>query len=373
MLSRPEAVKLLESLLRLLFPESNSLDMITVEDVARRYPLTGLGAPALAAIEQAQRIIRARADDSQTGLAEFHIGLIYLNWGDCRAAAGQFALARKLWLLANDLPAACLAHFAQGLGLYYAFHKEAAMIQFGRAEQIMKRSMVGAQGARLFTLADAIEHWLRLAQDALRIALWPDEMPPASQGHYQGAPPPAEGSQNENVIYGRPPSGPATAAGADDSAPHRSDGQSDIAQPVSNLRTDFSDSRRGPVPGHIIVDDRFGWYQVAEKKSDFLPAVNAGDWLLADREVDERLSSGREYVVVGSRRTGLGSITVQPLSHSSFTTHCYFGYRVADESDPSSARLYLGESAVPISDDILVLAVVEGYWIDWNGYLLAEV
>ena len=42
----PDTVRLLEGLLRLLFPEPHPLDVITIDDVVRRYPLTGLGAPA---------------------------------------------------------------------------------------------------------------------------------------------------------------------------------------------------------------------------------------------------------------------------------------------------------------------------------------
>ncbi|HEY1410436.1 MAG TPA: hypothetical protein VF434_15960, partial [Promineifilum sp.] len=53
-----EAVSVLGRLLKVLFPEQPSLDVITVENVIERYPLTGLGAPALAAIEQSQRIVR---------------------------------------------------------------------------------------------------------------------------------------------------------------------------------------------------------------------------------------------------------------------------------------------------------------------------
>ena len=122
----------------LLFPNPPSLDCITIDDVQRRYRLTGLGAPALAAIEQSQRLVRARGDYSQTGLCEFHIGLIYFHWDDPRAAANQFALARQPWTLADDHSAACLTHFAQGLALYHAFHNEPAMLQFGRAERLLE-------------------------------------------------------------------------------------------------------------------------------------------------------------------------------------------------------------------------------------------
>jgi hypothetical protein len=53
--------------------------------------------------------------------------------------------------------------------------------------------------------------------------------------------------------------------------------------------------------------------------------------------------------------------------------HCYLGYRVADESAPDSARLFLDESNRPLApDEVLVLAVVEGFWYGLNGHALPE-
>lgn len=375
--SRPEAVNLLENLFRLLFPEPYPLDLITVDDILRRYPLTGLGAPALAAIEQSQRIIRSRADYSLAGSAEYHIGLIYLNWDDCRAAANQFSVARQPWSLANDSPAICLSHFAQGLSLYHAYHNEAAMMQFTRAERMLKRPTVGASGARLAALAEKMRPYLHMAQETLRGALWPEEDTSGNaRGSYLTVPPLAGAPPDDNVIYGQPPPKSATESArlVFERKPRQLDSASGIPRPISNLPGDPAGGLRGPVPGHISTDERFGWYQIAEKKSDFLPDMVPGTWLLADREVDDRLSSNREYVVVGSRQMGLGSITVQPISYSStIIPHCYFGYRIPDESEPSGARLYLDdtENHVP-TDDILVLAVVEGYWNGLNGHALPE-
>jgi hypothetical protein len=378
-LSRPDAAKLLERLIKPLFRDQNSLDIITIDDVVRRYPLTKLGLPATTAIEQSRRIIRAQGDNSQTGLAEFHAGLIYLNWNDCRSAADQFILARQTWSLANDLPAICLSHFSQGVALYYAYHGEAAMVQFSRAERMLKRPMFGIQGARMSTLAGEMRPFLKEYQELLRGAMWPEEETPGSAwSRYLTVPPLHDFRSGENVIYGQPPaSAGATTEAASGNARRASerppDGGTGIPQPISNLRGYSAGGMRGPVPGHVSIDDRFGWYQIAEKKSGFIPEVVAGSWLLADREVDERLLADREYVVVGSRRTGLGSITVQPISHSSIDPHCYFGYRVVDETSPSGARLYLDETQNPLaSEDVHVLAVVEGYWNVLNPLSLPE-
>lgn len=360
--SRPEAVALLERLLQGLFPEPNSLDLITVDDIVRRYPLTGLGAPALAAIEQSQRIVRSRGDYVQSGLGEFHIGLIYLNWEDGRAAANQFAMARQPWSLAGDYAAMCLAHFAQGLALYHAFHNEAAMMQFGRAERLMTRATVGSQGERLAGLAAEMRPLLTIAQDTLRVALWPEEEANGvMRSQYLTVPPAAE-----NVIYGQPPQpAPADVRRAFVRAPRLPDAADGVPLPISNLPGGLGDMERGPVPGHIAADDRFGWYIVAGKRGNFLPDVGQGAWLLGNIEAGERVSSGREYVVVGSARPDLGNISVRPISRSSALPFCYLGYRQAD--DTGQAGVFLDDSAHPAAEDVVVLAVVEGFWLGLNG------
>jgi hypothetical protein len=380
--SRPKAIELLQRLIGRLFSESNSLDIVTIEDIVLRYPLTKLGAPASAAIEQSRRIVRARTDNSQAGLAEFHIGLIYMYWNECRIAAQQFILARQTWSLAKDAPAICLSHFSQGLALYYAYNNEGAMIQLSRAERMLKRPMVGIRGARMSDLAREMQSSLNAYQNMLRGALWPEEERPKTPDQYLTDPPLGDCRRDENVIYGQPPAGGAAPSSSPVDDAHRaferpprlSDDETDVPLPYTRPWRVSPEGARGPVPGHVSIDDRFGWYQIAEKKSGFIPEVVIGSLLLADREVDERLLAEYEYVVVGSRRMGLGSITVRPISHSSADPHCYFGYRVVDATSPSGARLYLDETKNPLaSDEVHVLAVVEGYWNVLNGLSLAEV
>lgn len=373
---RPEAVTVLERLLRLLFPAPPSLDCITIDDVQRRYRLTGLGAPALAAIEQSQRMVRARGDYVQTGLCEFHVGLIYFHWGDPRAAANQFALARQPWTLAGDHSANCLSHFAQGLALYHAFHNEPAMLQFGRAERLLAKPVHGTPGTRHAALVEQMRPLLTAAQEALREALWPADRPPdgpdaAPERLYVAVPPLRDAPAT------RPPAAPTSDAPPPDAAARRAferppplDPATRALPPISNLPGGLGDVPRGPVPGHIVVDDRFGWYVIAERRGDFLPAVAAGTWLLADSEPEERSGLARrgDYVIVGSRRAGLGSIAVQPISRSSAVPHVYLGYRAAGPD--GAMRLFLDDGPQPAeADDAQVLAVVEGFWQVLDGQL----
>lgn len=361
-----EAVAVLDRLLRLLFPEPHSLDIITVENIVRRYPLTGLGAPALAAIEQSQRIVRARGDYSQVGLAEFHIGLIYLHWDDCRAAANQFAVARQPWSLANDSPAMCLAHYAQGLGLYHAYHNEAAMLQFSRAERLLNRPAIGNQAGRYAALGKEMRPLLAIAQETLRESLWPKEQPSTEvmKAGYLSLPPDMTRPEVE-------PEAASDPQRAYERLAERPGWVKRVPLPISNL-PGAVDSTSGPVPGHVTTDDRFGWYMIADKRSEFLPGVASGTWLLADRDVDERTPSGREYVVVGSIREDLGSVIVQPVSHhASAMPYCYLGYRIPDQAAPDGSQLFVDETNQPLAaEDVLVLAVVEGFWYGLNGHAL---
>lgn len=360
-----EAVAVLERLLKLLYPEEPSLDIITVRNIRERYPLTGLGAPALAAIEQSRRIVRARADYEQAGLSEFHVGLIYLYWNDSRAAANQFALARQPWSLLNDAAAMCLAHYAQGLGLFHSYHNEAAMLQYGRAEHLLERVTSAARAERLATLEKDMRPLLTIAQATLRESLWPAEQQPveALQAGYLTVPPAVAQA------------GHAAAADASPSAvaspPATRPEWAKRAMPTSKLSDTLGDAPPAPVPGHVAIDDRFTWYRVVEKKDDFLPDVAPGTWLLADREVDERLADGGAYVVVGGSRPNMGSIIVQAATLSSAMPYCYLGHRQTVEGEAGGATFVLDASGQPATEGALVLAVVEGFWYGPNGRAVA--
>jgi hypothetical protein len=364
-----EAVSVLNRLLALLFPEANSLDIITVDDILRRYPLTGLGAPALAAIEQSQRILRARGDYGQVGLGEFHIGLVYLYWGDTRAAANQFALARQPWSLASDSPAICLAHYAQGLALYHAFHNEAAMMQFSRAERCLGRPQVGSQAERFNLLATEMRPLLAIAQETLRQSMWPEERAPDNaKGNYLTLPPQLAGRESLGAVVGN--SMPSLERAAQTGEPVESQA---VPRPISNMPGGGEEvmSLRGPVPGHIAMDDRFEWYVVTERKSDFLPYVAIGAWVLADRDLETRSESGREFVVVSSRHAGLGSILVQPVAGAGATMNCFLGYRdstLVAALPESGSKLFLNDTGIEAPEaDCVIVGVVAGLWLGLNG------
>ncbi len=178
-------VELLTRLLRLLYPNRRNLDIVTVEDIQRRYPLTGLGVPAMRAIEQSQRIVRATNDYHLIGICEFHVGLIYLFWEDNRGASQQFAAARRQWSFVNATAPVCLALFAEGRAQELALHHESAMACYGKAEQRLPRIRFdpAREGLRRFT--STLAHELERAKETLRLLLqetWQDQenLPPGT-------------------------------------------------------------------------------------------------------------------------------------------------------------------------------------------------
>ena len=366
---RPQAVRELEVLLALLFPDTPLADCITVDDVLRLYRFSGLSVATLRAIEQSQRIVRARGDYAMLGVCEFHIGLIYFTWSDPRAAANQFLLARQSWTLAGDHPGKCLGHFAQGLALAEALHYEPAMLQYGRAERLLSQPpRHGPAATRHGALEEALRPLLLAAQAAARARLWPYEgSDPAAAGSADGA--------NQTTGGATPPPRGATpppraeAAASDDAAPIDNLLRSGV---VSNLRGAQA-RRESPIPGHTFLDGRYAWYAVADRRGDFLSSIAAGIWLLADNELDDAVN-GRVLVIVGSRQAGLGSISLRPFGPSTVTQSLYLGFRdsgVGGGRPIASAQLFLNSGDSVSGSDVQVLGVVRGFWQALDGQALA--
>ena len=134
------SVTLLSDLLACLYPDPGP-DILTLGDFKLRYRLTGLGALAVGAIQQAQRINRDTGRFNEIGLCEFHIGLIYLDWADYQGAVQQFREARLQWSFTDKTAAICLARLAEGLAQQHRYAYEEALSQYGKAENCQKRIM----------------------------------------------------------------------------------------------------------------------------------------------------------------------------------------------------------------------------------------
>lgn len=237
-----------------------SLDLITLEDILARYPLTGLGGPAQAAIAQSQRLIRAGGDYVRTGLLEFHVGLIYLHWDQGHRAAGQFARARQQWSLSSNTAYECLALVAQACTEILNEEHEAAMGNLRRAQRHVLRLRQSTAPHPARDWLEDIEDLIESRQKDLKDHMWP-------------------GDQREPAPAAAPP-------------------------PVLPGSTT-------PLPGHQLGSGPYAWYQVVQRHQDnFLPRVAPLMWLLVDRSPDTY--QHRDLLVI-SHAAHAGSITLRPL------------------------------------------------------------
>jgi hypothetical protein len=391
------SVATLRRLLDLIFPEDTPLDILRVEDVLKRYPFTGLGAPATAAIEQSRRIIRSRRDFTEMGLAEFHAGLIYLYWGDCYAAAQQFAAARVQWSLAGYTPPGCLSHYAQGVALQHGYHLEAAMNQFGWTQRCLSRKLVGPQATQLALLMDELNALLTDGQAAIRPDLWPREAPravaaspgargsghagtgadeappqpndtppsPSSATHRASSPDRASPAPPANRQASASP--PEPPVGPDSKAVERPGNGPSVPLPISNLLREPATYTAGPIPGHELRDERHHWFVVHKRRDTLLPEMTEGTWALVDKQAKLAEDPVRELIVFGAPVGGIGSIVVKPRVALPSALHYYLAFALPVPPGGSgliTERLLVVDDsgrAVRVPEAVL-LGIVLGFW-----------
>jgi hypothetical protein len=362
----------LRSLLAVLFEDPPPPDIITVDDIRKRYQLTQFGPPALAAMEQTQRILRTRRDYGQVGLCEFHIGLIYLHYGDARAAANQFAVARQQWTLENDVAGIALSHYAQGVALRLAYHYEAAMGQYSRAERVLSRRVQDSVAARLARLLSPLRSLLDREQKSLRDLMWPQDGPQEAAGTTSG---PGNGAgmadrgmdpdagRREARSEGPTPTEGVAATSLPEATATAVEEIGHVGRPLWRLPPPAKIESAGPIPGHDLRDDRYRWYTVIRRADAYLAEFPEGTWLLVDTELGPGQRDGREMIVVASRRGDAGSVMVRPRPMTAGAVFYFLGYRMAASPGEAREPLILDDSGTAIRlPDALVLGIVVGSW-----------
>jgi hypothetical protein len=377
---------ILSDLLDLLYPPPLSPDIITREDVLTRYRLTGLGVPAITALQQAQRIVRTGKDYCQIGLCEFHIGLIYLYWQHCLAAAQQFAEARRQWLFADEAASVCLTYFAEGQARHLALHYEPAMSCYLKAEQWLPRLRLTPPSANLDEFIQNVTSKLRGSQEILRDRMWPPDEPERKAEPLPEQQPPAELPRDESAAAEPVPSTPETPA-------HPSPQTKEGAIPLPRLNivheqatpevspVDFSSLHDVPLPippretaeptSFVLpIKEYYKWYQVENRDGDFLPFVREGAWIL----VDTRHYSGRykpdDLVIIGGNNEELkGNIPLRPYIPPAAFRRIYLSRvqlpEVPFTRDPQSGRVRLIYNTGQITmDNGNVLGMVLGFWVN---------
>lgn len=284
-----DVVERLHELLAMRYPDA-SLDILTLDDVRKRYRLTGLGTPAMRAIEQAQRVVRQAGDFRQTGLCEFHIGLIYLHYYDYHGAAQQFREARRQWSFADALSSICLAYLAEGLALQLALHHEAALVCYGKGAQWLQRADMGLEKGAERPLLSALQVDLADARLALRQWLhqaWPER---PSGGHVAllDEPPLPDELAGEPELRLLLPDEPAGRAFA----------------PVPSL---------SPIP----FGEQYAWYQVMTRDPARPQAIPPNAMVLVNAQPHPDLYRPGELILIGSQADGpADSVPVIPYNRS---------------------------------------------------------
>lgn len=368
--SLAETVQVLYELLDLLYPELPSPEIITLKDVQRRYPLTGLGSPAMTAIQQSQRIVRANGDYRQVGLCEFHVGLIYLYWGQCLGAEEQFAEARRQWSFANNEEASvCLGYFAAGNAQHRIRHYEAAMSSYGKTEQWLSRVRWSPPSEGQEKFVEEIGKALAKVQEELREKLWPPderESPPRPQAEAQAS------RQNDTR-----PENVATAE-RDDTATTNQEPSSpretadSVPKPVIAIANSHHSAT--PVPGHENSSEHYQWYQVINRDDAFLSDIPEESWLLVDVEGNVEQPPASKLFLVGSDGNDIeGSVIVRPHNVTPPFSRIYLacldpdstveGASFVRDMKTGKVKLLTAKGRPPILTDKILGSVV-GVWLN---------
>ncbi len=348
------AVHCLQELLEILHPDPTP-DIFTLNSLQYRYKLhENMNLAAIRDIEQSQRINRALGDYRQSGLNEFHVGLIYLYWGECYAAEKQFEMAWRHWSMDHgqvaDMSLSLLGRgFAQGLG----DHDEAAMVSFGKARRYLERMSQPTSVQMNFYAR--IQPCLREAQEFFSAKM--RQRPPAEVEPGQVEPAPEAESQP----------GPADEATTAAEAPQDSDESYEPPPPRTNLSDDPL-----PIDGHVKVDGRYRWYLVERRQTDgFIPQIHSQDWLLVFMQPDQSdLAHTEEQPIVIVCQSGSGStIHLRPHPSEQVTQ----GYRIylresrgegwSFKRNPETGEIFLTpEGREDVVDLEKIIGIVVGLW-----------
>lgn len=339
------SIKQIEELLNELYVPPSTLDMLTREDIKKRYPLTGLRGPAIPAIEQSRRIIRATGNYDNMGLFELHIGLVYLDFDQYKTAAHQFMEARRFWSFVDRTAASCLARFGQACSLYHANDGENAMIACGRGLRCLERFERHGVSHSQLGFAEKLRQYLTEQQELLRKSLHTiDQAPEATS-----VPPPRIGSHDGDRTGETPPDVLAPRDAPD--GPIVSDEGSASAVPSLNAKT--------PVPGHRMIDDHYLWYQVVKDYAPHVPVGRTGTFFLVRWKEMPDSSQIQSILEIRFDATGT-TIMLVPVGIQAL------GRRITLKSDQyvadftrTSGRVYLGAITVVSAISYALLEFLE--------------
>jgi hypothetical protein len=316
----------LQQLVEHLYPEPGVVDILTLEQFKYRYRLSGLGATAVADMERAQRITRDTGDHEQIGLAEFHIGLIYLHWGQPHGAIPYFIDAQRHWTFARRRSAACLAQFAQGVAQQHAYQYEAALSSYGKAGRLLSRIEVNAPPPAT-AFREAFRPCLARCRQGLveKIRAFGEGEPAAFHLPPREPEPPIGERPTRHIpetdavrtTDGRPAAplpqinmGVRRETPTPPDSPPPNDTPPDDEPPSEPVPANGSPV--SPIPGHPNGSAHLRWYGVVDRQDleEFLPAIQAESMLLVDTRTDRYVCLPGDLVIVDQEERE-GSIQVE--------------------------------------------------------------
>lgn len=328
----PPSAEALQDLVEHLYPEPSVVDIITLDQFVYRYKLSGLGPSAVADMERAQRITRTLGDYVQNGLAEFHIGLIYLYWGQFLGAISYFDDARRHWNFAKNDLAMSLAEFAEGVCHHHGFQYESALANYGKVQRLISRIRTNGSVAPAAFLTD-LEVLLRNCRDDVveKIRTGGGEIAPNRLS--LAAPP----------ISNLPP-------------PFTADTQPDLERAVVGTPVLINGT---PVPRHVNQTDHLVWYRVVERDDveDLFPCVLLNNALLVDVRSGDREYKDGDLVIIkrGEVDSGILVRTLQETVNPDIVNGCLVRlnevneqFYIVRDSQTSEVRFESGEDGEEI-------------------------
>jgi hypothetical protein len=375
------------------------VDILTLDQFVFRYKFSGLGATAVADMERAQRITRSVGDHEQIGLAEFHIGLIYLYWGQFLGAIKYFDDALRHWRFAKQDPAVSLAQLAQGVCHHHAYHYENALANYGKVQRTLAKiegNGVAPPAVFLTELKSALQSCR--SDVVMKIHTLGEGEPPVFRVRIPKAETPdAEDASDQPTRETAVPAPDAPSAPPPSTTPSPS-----VPAPISNLPSPSTPQpppavpsdpeivgeepetavlalppilQKSPIPHHTNQSEHLVWYHVAERdEEEFLPTIKTETTLLVDTRIDLYTCEAGDFVIV-NQADGKGSIPVQPQQKSEderFRRISYVGEVDPQTETPFSRNVETGEiklhvklTAEPAESPIYaedLLGVVIGIW-----------
>ncbi|PID86927.1 MAG: hypothetical protein CSB13_01955 [Chloroflexi bacterium] len=328
----PLSAAALEALVGKLYPEPSVVDILTLAQFILGYEFNDLGTTAVTHMERAQRITRMVGDHEEIGLAEFHIGLIYLHWGQSLGAVQYFDNAHRHWRLAQKKLAISLAHLAQGTAQQHAYHYEPALANYSKARHTLRQikdSGYKEQAELLEALESALNaSWADLIDKMHSLKSTTFHPPPPDTAPHTSTAEQAARETDPFKANAMPITTESEATQGDQTAPPPISNMANargttltparalpepIPMPPAAAGIGISAQAPDSLPGIPEAEQSHLWYNITNRKDlgEFLPDICSDTLLLVDTRIELYACEEGDLVLVNQADIQ-GSIQLEP-------------------------------------------------------------